>query len=172
MLLVFFWSFLLPVQAPSAPSISMPFTHLLSPALLGNGALIISTNLGTNSLTTLPDQRTARVNLCCLSTLLTLRHYSSLCYCQEEIFDYAKPAKKPTIKGEFSLFRVQSLDECRADLSLHVRRMRDACTTRREAYCQSSPLALLTICDSFYVILKFIYGVGQNVRIEDLTLFF
>ena|SRR2546423_5622941 len=27
----------------------------------------------------------------------------------------------------------------------HVKRMRDACTTRREVYCQSSPLALLTV---------------------------
>jgi hypothetical protein len=146
-LLVFLWSLLLPVfnlQVLSAPSISMPSTHLLSPALLGNRALIISTNLGTNSLTTLPNQRTARVSLCCLSTLLTFYYYLNLCYCQEENLRdlcwtcHATPSllRNPPIRpcwrreGEF----LQSLDECRAELSLRTRIARQT-----HARCMHNP---------------------------------
>ena len=52
-------------------------------------------------------------------------------------------------EGMFLSPTFQSLYECRAEVIItHAPSTSDACTTRREVYCQSSPSALLTLAFS------------------------
>jgi hypothetical protein len=63
---------------------------------------------------------------------------------------HKKPTDKPPRDERWyvPLSSVQSLDECRAEVIImqapSTLCMRDACTIRREVYCQSSLVALLT----------------------------